>query len=694
MKIGWSLKSYKPNERIPLLVNKAFSDNTQLQYAYNELPFVCPPSKQRKQAGDGLLTGQSIKLNLGEVLRGDRIVTSDMVLEMGKDKKCSVLCHKSVTKEALERSREIVRDGYAVEWIVDNLPGATTWVQDSEERKFYSSGFPLGYIHENGGGLDPQFYLNNHFTIVIRHRKAPGRAGARGEMLIVGFEIYPRSLGPGFKRDEEGCPLDLGGDGEITDGAGFELVMPKEKTRDTEGENFVDPDDDGMGSHIEDDSDQVLEIPYSYSVYFKEDETIEWSHRWDRYLEKPDAAYVHSLAIVNSLIICGMLTGVVLIILARTVHSDIQSYKDSAIEGGKLRKKGKARSGGGPTGLLGQETTGAGDEYLSDDDGEALEDVTGWKLLHADVFRAPQQISILAPLVGCGTQLLFMAFGLVVLSAAGVLNPSFRGGFISVGVGLFVAGGVMAGYYSGRLYRSYGGTKEFRNAVVTEGILPAVVVPLVLVQDVVVWANGSSTAIPFTTLLGLVMLWAGVQIPLVHAGSWYAFHRSPAWEHPTKTTSIPRQIPIQQPWYLRTGPSILLAGLIPFAVIFIELLYIFQSLWQDKSHYYYAFGFLVAVFTILFITVAEVAVVATYVRLGSEDHAWPWRAFTAGASSAAWVFGYSLWYYFGKMKGGERGWLDAWLFFAYSAAGCAVYGVATGAVGFLAAYAFVRRLYG
>lgn len=95
-------------------------------------------------------------------------------------------------------------------------------------------------------------------------------------MFIVGFEIYFWSLGLGFKCDEEGCFLDLGGDGEIIDGVGFEFVMLKEKMWDIEGENFVDLDDDGMGSYIEDDSDQVLEIFYLYLVYFKEDEMIEW----------------------------------------------------------------------------------------------------------------------------------------------------------------------------------------------------------------------------------------------------------------------------------------------------------------------------------------------------------------------------------------------------------------------------------
>ncbi len=37
---GWSIKSYGDDESIPLFVNKVYSDNTQLQYAYYDLPFV------------------------------------------------------------------------------------------------------------------------------------------------------------------------------------------------------------------------------------------------------------------------------------------------------------------------------------------------------------------------------------------------------------------------------------------------------------------------------------------------------------------------------------------------------------------------------------------------------------------------------------------------------------------------------
>lgn len=104
---------------------------------------------------------------------------------------------------------------------------------------------------------------------------------------------------------------------------------------------------------------------------------------------------------------------------------------------------------------------------------------------------------------------------------------------------------------------------------------------------------------------------------MVYMGSWYGYVRTAPWEHPTKTMSIARQIP-PQPWYLHNTYGPVLTGLAPFAVLFIELLYVFKNLWQDKSGYYYVFGFLSAVSTILMVTVSQVTIIATYSQLCSE----------------------------------------------------------------------------
>lgn len=112
-------------------------------------------------------------------------------------------------------------------------------------------------------------------------------------------------------------------------------------------------------------------------------------------------------------------------------------------------------------------------------------------------------------------------------------------------------------------------------------------------------------------------LWLLIQLPLVYAGSWYGYHHSQPWEHPTKTNTTSRQVP-EQAWYTTSIVLVALAGLISFAVIFIELLFVFRSLWQDKSGYYYVFGFLSVVSVVLTVVIIEATIVATYIQLCAE----------------------------------------------------------------------------
>lgn len=75
-----------------------------------------------------------------------------------------------------------------------------------------------------------------------------------------------------------------------------------------------------------------------------------------------------------------------------------------------------------------------------------------------------------------------------------------------------------------------------------------------------------------------------------------------------------------------------------------------------------------------------------------QNHAWPWSSFLLGASSGFWIFVYSAYYYSHTLH--LAGFASSVLFFAYSAMACAVYALGMGTVGFLTAYAFVRRIYG
>lgn len=51
---------------------------------------------------------------------------------------------------------------------------------------------------------------------------------------------------------------------------------------------------------------------------------------------------------------------------------------------------------------------------------------------------------------------------------------------------------------------------------------------------------------------------------------------------PVRTTKYPREIP-PLPWYRKAIPQMLMAGFLPFSAIYIELYYIFASVWGHKA---------------------------------------------------------------------------------------------------------------
>ena len=435
-------------------MNKVYSDNTQLQYAYFDLPFVCPPTGTTHN-GSSFASGRSVSLNLGEVLRGDRIKNSDINVNMGQNVECEYLCDRVIGREDLQWAQELIDQGYVTEWILDNLPSATAFVTVDRSRKYYATGFKMGEKDFESATGRPQYYLNNHFTIVVRWRPAAGRAGNRGEKVVVGFEVYPKSIDSG-QRNETGCPLDVGADHKP-----FVLYIPGNTT----DLSIQYPDASYVPEEIVDLNDgATITLPYTYSVYFKETADVEWEHRWDLYFnDQAETSFTHWLAIINSLIISGILGAVCIVIWGRTMQGDVKGRGDGVLEEARLRIKKRTNKKKG-SGLLEKLNESGPDDELSSDE-ENFEEASGWKLLHGDVFRPPPYGGLLAPLIGSGMQLVFMVAGLLLLSCLGVLNPSWRGGFISSGVGLFVFAGGFSGYFSARVYKTFGGQNWRKNTI-------------------------------------------------------------------------------------------------------------------------------------------------------------------------------------------------------------------------------------
>jgi transmembrane 9 superfamily member 2/4 len=135
-----------------------------------------------------------------------------------------------------------------------------------------------------------------------------------------------------------------------------------------------------------------------------------------------------------------------------------------------------------------------------------------------------------------------------------------------------------------------------------------------------------------------------------------------AFEAPTKTNQIPRQIPPSS-GTVRPIPSLFLTGILPFAAIFVELYFIMNSLWTNKI--YYMFGFLFLCYGLMTITTASTTVLLVYFMLCAEDYRWPWRAFAGAGMTGLYVFGYALFFWITRVSfGGLSG---AVLYLGYSA---------------------------
>lgn len=133
-----------------------------------------------------------------------------------------------------------------------------------------------------------------------------------------------------------------------------------------------------------------------------------------------------------------------------------------------------------------------------------------------------------------------------------------------------------------------------------------------------------------------------------------------------------------------------LGGILPFGAVFTELFFIMSSIWQHQ--FYYLFGFLALVLVILSVTCAEISIALTYFQLTSEDYRWWWRAFLSSASSAIYVFLYAVLYFYTRLQIEKT--TPTVLYFGYMFLMSLIFFLLTGTIGVLAAFGFVRVIYG
>lgn len=391
--------------------------------------------------------------------------------------------------------------------------------------------------------------------------------------------------------------------------------------------------------------------------------TVQWiptnvtfAKRFDVYLDYPFFEHqIHWFSIFNSFMMVIFLTGLVSMILMRTLRNDYAKY---------------ARE---------------------DDDLETLErdvsEESGWKLVHGDVFRPPRNLALLSAVVGIGAQLATLIFLVIILAIVGMLYIG-RGAIVTTFIVCYALTSFISGYVSGGMYSRNGGKSWIKTMILTASLFPFLCFGIGFILNTIAIFYGSLAAIPFGTIVVVFVIWAFISFPLALLGTVIGRNWSGSPNNPCRVKTIPRPIP-EKKWYLTPSVISLMGGLLPFGSIFIEMYFVFTSFWNYKV--YYVYGFMLLVFLILIIVTVCVTIVGTYFLLNAENYHWQWTSFFSAASTAIYVYLYSIYYYHVKTK--MTGFFQISFYFGYTLMFCLGLGILCGAVGFLGSNLFVRRIY-
>ena len=127
---------------------------------------------------------------------------------------------------------------------------------------------------------------------------------------------------------------------------------------------------------------------------------------------------IHWFSIINSVVVVFFLSGIITMIIIRTLRKDIAKYN------------------------------------MADDDAEDSIEETGWKLVHGDVFRPPFHNKLFAAVIGSGIQIFAMLAITIFFAMLGMLSPASRGALLTAAIFFYEFLGLVAGYYSGKIIQN------------------------------------------------------------------------------------------------------------------------------------------------------------------------------------------------------------------------------------------------
>lgn len=616
---GVEPNEYAADSVLNIKVNGLASVKAQIPYEYYYLPFPKPEKTEHK------------KETLGEMFTSTHIENSLYNVKVLQDESCIVIGDVTYNQQQSELFSELISDEYVGNLLLDNLPVSMKIV--SESNVFYEHGYPLGgNIIQSKDSTILGKAINNHLDFTILYHSTQN-----GKVQIVGFEVSPKSI------NHQSDP-DFSEDG-----------VQSHKLSTCNKQNAIQPI---FGeTEAKDDNNNQHRVIFTYSYKWQES-PITWSSRFDNYLNHDPSRQnnkVHWFSIINSLLIVVFLTGMVGLILLRTLYQDFARYNRLAV----------------------------------DEDIEADREDSGWKMLHADVFRPPEKNpTLLCATTGFGLQVFLTVFISLLFALCGFASPEKRGTLGTIVIITYLVMGYFSGYLSSRFYKTFNGKNFKKNFFLTTFFYPGIMFMILFFMNIIFYYEESTGYIPFSNVFTFFALFVTINLPLTFYGAYKGFKKEP-YEAPVATSGIPRELP-PQPWYLSTGVLYIIGGIVPFGVIFVELYFFLSSIWM--GHYYYLFGFLFLVIFILTVSTAEISIVITYSLLCAENYHWWWYSVLSPGFSSVYIFFFSIYYFFTSFKMSTLSAII--LCIGYMSILSLIFFVFTGFIGFISSYLFVMAIFG
>lgn len=305
----------------------------------------------------------------------------------------------------------------------------------------------------------------------------------------------------------------------------------------------------------------------------------------------------HKYAIINSLVLTGFITILILFLLNRIFINDDNKY-----------------------------------QQLADFDGFDLDKgfENGWKAIHGNVFRPPRYVFLISLLSGTGMHLyLFLMLLSIIVYIKGYSNQFDE--ILKFAILTFLFTSPFSGFFSVTLGRAFSYKKWIKLSLFS-GTIVHLTIAFILICLSLFWK------ISIYMIICLIII-SIISLPLSWLGGLIAMNLKLFEGNKCEVALVPRKIP-GHPWYLRKKFTFPIVGFICFISIAVEIYYMFYSIWNYKGFYLYSFISLI----LLILISSSLTFLMIYIYLQNEDYHWQWKSFCAPSFIGIFIFIYSIYY--------------------------------------------------